>query len=487
MSNKNQLKKKLQYGSISIVLVIVFIAAIVFGNMGVSFLTDRFNLKLDISAEGLYSISEQTEIMLKNLDQPVTAYILLSEAEVENSGGYAQANELLKRYVNMSDGKFNLEYVDIYKNPTFVQKYQTSSALTSGSIIIESEKRFKVLSSADLYEVSVGYTSSGTPTTYRTGFAADQAFASALHYITTNQLPTVVKIFGHGESYDSSFMNLFLNNNYTVTEINLSMEDIPANADLLLIGAPSSDFTEEEITKLDDYLSNSGNVMVFANVEAGEMPVFNRYFSEWGIGLKNEIVLDATRGLFGDASLVAPYIENSVVTESLSYNNNSIIVSPSSRGMEVLWADKGNRATEVVLSSSATAYSKDLSQGKIDSYEQAEGDTVGTFPLCVLSSQSVLVNNETQKSNVLFFASGWLANATFIEQQSLLNAKFLISAMNYMNPVVDAVSIEARDFVDSTLVILTETANAILVVTVFLIPLLIMGLGLFVWIRRKNK
>ncbi len=49
--------RKLQYGGLSVVLTVVFIAVIVLANAGVTFLTDRFSLKADISAAGLYEIS----------------------------------------------------------------------------------------------------------------------------------------------------------------------------------------------------------------------------------------------------------------------------------------------------------------------------------------------------------------------------------------------------------------------------------------------
>jgi hypothetical protein len=72
-------KRKLQYGSISVLLTVVFIACVLLANMGVSYLDDRYTLRLDMSDTGMYEISPQTEVMLKNLKEPVTAYILMTE------------------------------------------------------------------------------------------------------------------------------------------------------------------------------------------------------------------------------------------------------------------------------------------------------------------------------------------------------------------------------------------------------------------------
>ena len=78
-------RRRLTYGSISIGLVIAFVAAIVLLNMGVSYLTDRFYLKADITPTGVYEISDTSKRLLDNLDQDVRVHILLSEDSVINS------------------------------------------------------------------------------------------------------------------------------------------------------------------------------------------------------------------------------------------------------------------------------------------------------------------------------------------------------------------------------------------------------------------
>ncbi len=491
MSNKNQLKKKLQYGSISVVLVVVFIAAVILANLGVSFLTDRFNLKWDISTAGLYEISEQTEVMLKNLDTPVTAYILLPENDVENSNGYAQANELLRRYSVMSDGMFNIEYIDIYKNPTFIQKYETTSTLNIGAIILESEKRFKTMELVDLYELSTQRDpSTGAASQFISGFAADRTFASALHYVTTEQLPTVAKITGHGESYDQTFMELFASNNYSVIEINLAMEDIPATTDLILLGTPNGDYTDAEIVKLDAYLNShthDASAIVFTDTTAPAMPNFSRYVAEWGVEFKDAMVLDAERNI-GYESFIAPYILTTEMTKDLSVSNNTILAFPEPRAMAQLWKERGVRTTEVIIESSDNAYSKSYANGNtITTYAKEDGDVTGAFPVCILSSQKEVINNEEHKTKVMFLASSYMTSSVLLSQQSMFNTRFTIAAINHLNPVVDAVSIEARNYTDTSLMVLEQEANVILITLVVAIPLVIMGLGLYVWLRRKNK
>ena len=53
-------KKKLKYGSVATVITVVFIAVIVFINLIAGILTERKGLKLDLTPEKYYDISQQT-------------------------------------------------------------------------------------------------------------------------------------------------------------------------------------------------------------------------------------------------------------------------------------------------------------------------------------------------------------------------------------------------------------------------------------------
>ncbi|NLD87850.1 MAG: GldG family protein [Clostridiales bacterium] len=482
-------KKKLQYGSISIVLVIVFIASIVLINAGVSFLTDRYNLKADISAAGLYEISEQTEIMLKNLKEPVTAYILLSEDEVSQSTGYAEANELLKRYASMSNGKFTVQYVDIYKNPTFTQNFETDQTLSRGSFIIESPKRFKVASLTDLYEISTNYDkTTGKSSQYYSGFAADQSFASALHYVTTEDLPTVAKIVGHNERYAETFLDIFESNNYYVQEINLMMEDIPADVAMIIIGAPTTDYTMEEIDKIDNYLvENHGSAIVFSDMMSEATPNLDLYYEEWSVKYNNEMALDATRAV-SSPIMIAPMLVDTTLTENLPVSANDIILAPYSRTMDQVFESRGGRTSKAILRTSDNSYAKPYSTEKqITTYEKEAGDTDGPLNVAVLCTLSEFVNNTRMDTNVLFFGTSAIASDSMLGTASFTNLKFLTSAIDYMNPMVDAVSIEAKDFTSTELIIMEDQARVIFWVLIVALPLVILALGFVVWIKRRNK
>mgnify|MGYP001037077114 CR=1 FL=1 len=53
-------KKKLKYGSVATIITVIFIAVIVFINLIAGILTERKGLKLDLTPEKYYDISQQT-------------------------------------------------------------------------------------------------------------------------------------------------------------------------------------------------------------------------------------------------------------------------------------------------------------------------------------------------------------------------------------------------------------------------------------------
>lgn len=482
-------QRKLRYGGLSLALTVTFVAAILLVNAGVTFLTNRYYLKWDISQQGLYEISDQTKIMLEGLTEDVNVYILMSENEVLNSSYYNTAYELLLRYQSINHEKFHVSCVDVYKNPSFASKYsEDGTSLSTGSFVIESEKRFKVCSMYDLYEISSTEDASGKSTAYLSGYRADEAFASALHYVTTGELPTVAFCYGHDESYGSEFTALFEENNFTQMDINLLMEEIPSNLDIFVICSPLTDFTEEEIDKLDTYLTEDyGSLMFFVDVQAGELPNLFLYMEEWGVSYGSEVVCDSTRAISYPTYVVGE-ITKSSVSESFNYDSNTMVLTPYSLTMEVLFDEANSVTAESILDSSASSYSKDISgETENTTFAKESGDAEGPFSLATYSCLSEWKDNASHTGKVVCFGTSGVASDAMMNYSSLYNKNFITACIDKLCPETDAISVETTDLTNSSMAITTNQATAILILLVLVIPCVILVLGLIVWIRRRHK
>ncbi|MCE2603816.1 GldG family protein, partial [Pseudomonas aeruginosa] len=95
-------------------------------------------------------------------------------------------------------------------------------------------------------------------------FDGEGQLTGAINQVTGRENKKIYTTSGHGEAELSSAITNLMNKSGMTTEaLNLLMDDsIPEDCDLLLLNGPSSDLTEGESSKLDQYIKKGGKVMV---------------------------------------------------------------------------------------------------------------------------------------------------------------------------------------------------------------------------------
>ena len=88
-------KKKLKYGSVATVITVVFIAVIVFINLIAGILTERKGLKLDLTPEKYYDISQQTIDYVSSIDKDVEIAVFDNESNYHSNTYYKMVLETL--------------------------------------------------------------------------------------------------------------------------------------------------------------------------------------------------------------------------------------------------------------------------------------------------------------------------------------------------------------------------------------------------------
>ena len=117
---KNLLSRRLKYGSSSALFTLLCLVAIALVYLTSELLTARFGLSFDMTEGGIYEVSEQTRQYLGTLEDEIVMTVLADQNDYETLQGYAQINELIKKYVLLSNGKISVRYVNVYKTPYFV-------------------------------------------------------------------------------------------------------------------------------------------------------------------------------------------------------------------------------------------------------------------------------------------------------------------------------------------------------------------------------
>lgn len=484
VKNKNGLK----YGSVAVVWTVIFIAAVMVVNVLISFLTDRFALRLDMTSDHRYAISSDTKKLIKSLDEPVELYVFASESDYRSQTYGYELAETLYRYVAYSDGNISLEFIDPLKNPDFVNKYKTSVDISKYAIVAAKGEKFTSISQADQYW---WYDSDHS---YAVGTSVERRLTIAIANLSADELPVAAVCTGKDEIISQELVNLLNDNSYTLVAFDPATDDIPEGTELLIISAPQFDFTDYEIEKIENYLLSYKDAIISLSYDGPVLPNFELFLREWGVEYGNSVVLDAKYRAEGEYFAVATYPvsgneDYAAYVEGLG--SSQYVIMPYSRPIKSVWMgnNSGLRYVIPLMQTSAVSYAKPKAGeagGTLSILEKADGDENGPFYSAVLVNSSQVVEKKTVETNILFLSSPYLFDSGLVNTESYGNMRFVNNVLGKLNPVSSGLTIQNKTFAEPELAVIGNSLSVILFFLI-VIPALCLFMGFFVWYRRKNR
>ena len=450
---------------------------------------------------------------------------------------YLTALQLQKQFPDT----VKVKCIDIYKNPSAVQKYKSNSYTTiySSTVIVTSDSEFRRLSTSAFF-----YNDSTTGTLWAS--IAEVKFASTIRAVTKAASPKCILLTGHGESgYTDSFISLLEDAGYEVIpSFDLATQSIPDDCRLIVCCAPTEDFSGygdvtsgaaevSEIAKLDAFLDDENSFMVFLNPDTPVLPNFEEYLERWGISVcrqsnaagenHNLYVKDPIGALSADGqTLVADYVTGgglgALMTEEMreqSYpakvvfpNAGVLTFSPSYKTVFVTEDSEGNALEEPYSYglSNANAMPRCVfdmfvtPQGCVayaDGRALHESDDTTVYSLMAISQESVasaadVGGNTTisHDSNVVVCASTDVLSDELLSTNAYGNADMLSGLVRTLG--VDPMTAKIQQFVKPLLITdveeieISSARKKNTTVALTLIPaVLLFGAGIYVVTRRK--
>ena len=248
----NKFKNMLTYRVYSALVCVLALVLVIGVNLFVNELpTDA--VKLDTTSMGLHTLSDSTKETVENLDTDIDIY-LICQSGSENE----TIVTMLDRYADLSS-HINFVTVDPAVNPDFVKGF-TSESLGNNSIIVSSDIRNTIIE----YSSIASYTA----------FKGEDYVTNAIKYVTSDTLPVVYTLTGHGEKTDNkSLESVFASSGVQLKELNLITENkMPEDIDCLFIYAPTEDITENEKDIISSYLENGGSLMLVSDYNFSNLP-----------------------------------------------------------------------------------------------------------------------------------------------------------------------------------------------------------------------
>ncbi|MDR0406356.1 MAG: GldG family protein [Clostridiales bacterium] len=453
--------KRFIYGSGSAATLAGFIAVAVLINIIVGALSDKLTLKIDLTQNKIFSLSQQTEEIVRDITTPVSV-ILFQTAGAED----AETRELLNRYVNLNSN-LTLRTEDPVKNPVSAQKYNAANASISvGSIVFDNGKKFKVVSPSDLRAYNA-YTQQTDQ------FQAENKITSALMSLSKSADMTVAFSEGHGEERRGGAEQVLKDDGINVATVPTLTEGFAEEYDLFLVISPKTDFTAEEIESLDQYLKKGKNIQIYFDLQNPALPRLESYLEDSGVSVRSNLVLETERNKIvnNQAFCFTPTVKSHPITNAI-VSNNMYVITWANREVRPLWDERNSVKIETLLQSSDGA----MAQSTADTQEEPQR---GPFGLAVLATRSY----EDGKQSKAFV----MGTSIFISDDLLTtNKDFFLGSVNWQIDNTEPLKISPKSLSSDKLEMTQQDLILWMLILVIFIPLLVLAFGLATWLRRRH-
>lgn len=457
--------KNTKYKVNSWIVTAFVIVAVILVNLVVTTVSSKIPLKIDLTENKIYELTDDTKRIAKELDENITAYILAPEDECDTL-----VKEYVSRYRQLTD-KIDFLYIDVYKNQTMLTKYQQKGEyLSAGDIIFELNDNYKIINMAEIVS-SIGQDMG----LYSFDLEAEMTDA----ILSVSGKKSNKKFYfleGHGEQKTANFNSIITEKGNTVETLSILTQDIPEDADVLVTVTPTSDFTKEECSRIDAFLDKGGKLIALYTPGLDKCSNFESYLSEWGITPIHGITVETDSSRYNQSPIMFyPELNEHNITSNIITKKLPTLFY-GSIGFETNDYNTRNATVTPLARASQKSFLKTNISSQNMSFE--EGDIKGPVNVCVLS----------EKGNGVILALG-SAHAFEMNEQTTgnkANSIFTENAVSYLTNLEDSINISSKIITQGLFTPPSAQTRAILYyVLVWLIPVGLLVFGIVIWLRRR--
>ena len=460
----------LKLGAYSVSGIVTAIALTVIVNLGLNYVPEQYS-SFDLTENKLYTLLEETEDFLDGMTEDVTIYVLADE-----ESGDADLGKTLERMKDRTS-HVKVQYVSQSKNPNFYQNFTTDEPVAN-SLIVAGEKRSKTVNYEDIYVYEMSYYSYET-----TGYDAEGQIVSALAYVTTDDMPVIYAVGGHGElELEENFIKAMEKENVACEDLMLhAVDEIPEDAQGLLLNAPTNDYSKEDAQKVIDYLEKGGNALIVVTMTEEEMTNFDSILDFYGVSEVEGTIVELDRNYYyQNPYYLFPEIASAKVTEPVA---NALVFAPFSKGLAYDEESSDEIYYTPLLTTSSEAFSK-VNITDSSNYDKAAEDIDGPF---VVSLEAEKSTGDASISHAFLVGGETLFTGIGNEGSQGINVKLFGSMISELADHETSVVVPVKSLEMPYLVFKAQTAYITALLCVIVIPLVTLVTGLVIWLRRRRR
>lgn len=470
-------RRQTRYGTLSIVSIVVVLGILI----AVNYLAVRQNKRWDLTENQAYSLSDQSIKVLQGLDAPVTFTVYDQEA------AFDRFRERLDTYKYNSD-KVSVEYVDVDRQPARAKAAQVQAY---GTIVIQYKDRTERVTSTTEQDVTNGLIKAVTGETRKVYFTQ-----------------------GHGEKNTTgadrlgyaSVADALTSDNYAVeTLVLVQQREVPADASVVIVAGPQTDFLQPEMDALGRYVAKGGKVMLLLDPrtggEATPLPNLRAFLATWGITLGDDVVLDASgigQLLGTDASVpVAASYPAHAITEGF----NLMTAFPLARSVTAAPGGTNGHTAQPLVETSAQSWAETNLSSLAGGGQVAMDADDRPGPIALAAAVSAPATDaaaaakasnpptdtpetpETRESRIIAIGDSDFAANYGLGIQG--NRDFFLNAVSWLAQQEGLIAIRPREAGDRRITLTAAQSQNIMLLSIFVIPGLVLATGVYTWWRRR--
>lgn len=518
-------RKTLKYGTASTVITIVVIAALVIVNVILTSLGSAFGWYTDLTTSQYYALSDGFNKAFEKLTKEdggtvnFNIVLMMDEDRFQTYNYqtllvYNTLREVSKKYDNV-----NLNAINSTTYPELVEKYKFAygDTISITDVVIElADENFESVSDATAkkYGINAFFTFDENNNLY--GYNAEARLMSAFTQILGKEdnQPIAFYLQGHGEptidKVEKSWAEVVDNAGYKLQEINLQTEnfedyyDIKAAGDfnncVVIINDPQFDLfvpdegddSVSEVKKIRDFLgTNYGNLIVAVDSTTPNLPALKGLLSEWGLGYKGYISDSKHSIASSEASKLT--VDYSQMTDGMAASLKKDIFGSQSTSVTTVFESPA--AVIVYDNKTISCHGYNGAYGSYPllypyssaTYSEPIGEYEEACYLGIAYSQWDLNDKDNTRSYVFVIGSTEFLSPTYAN--SCMNRKISGWMLSQIyDELITFEDIEFIKFTDSSALDVTDSAaTAWTITTIVAIPVIALGLGTYVWIRRRHS
>lgn len=502
--------RHLKFRTISTALTIIVIVGIVLLNVIVSVLADRFPLTIDMSTDKVFTLSDDSKQFAKSITNEVEVVVLadteqyfMDLAEYLYSGYQVNLShefERLSREVETalaqlksnSNNKITYTFINPDQEPEKYAKYAEYN-LGENNLLFLSGERYKKASLDSMIEVVDENTVNSN---------VEKVLVSNIFALQGSKDRVIQVLTGHDEDAATiaGLKRLYELNGYTFEELVITgATDFYEGAEVLLIAAPKTDYSQEEIRRISSWLDNdkkrNRHLMVFIDPTADCPNLYGMLKDEYQITVTDQTIYETDNDRYtSDGTTYNPawtWADVAINKYTPSAYGDRVVITPQARR---LLCDLPTSATGTGIEKwglQLTTHPDSARVTTIGSGDKKEELKEDEYPLVSgISYVYETTNNEEQiaaTTTVTVFGSSAMAYGMYTQDYSTNNEELLLDVIHSITGYQTNISITNKVINRDVTQFKTGT-QMVLGIWVFTVglPAAVLLICLVVFLRRRS-